>query len=116
MPIYEYACKSCGFEKDALQKMSDAPLTLCPECNQATFVKKISAAGFRLSGSGWYQTDSKASKKTETKNDTSSSNKKNDDKTVSGDTPPTKNSGSDSSGSDKSTSNESKSTNATKAV
>ena len=75
MPIYEYACKSCGFAKDVLQKMSDAPLTLCSECNQETFVKKISAAGFRLSGSGWYQTDSKSNKKTEagdakTSNDT----------------------------------------------
>jgi len=63
MPIYEYACKSCGFEKDVLQKLSDAPLTKCPECQEETFVKKISAAGFRLKGGGWYETDFKTGKK-----------------------------------------------------
>lgn len=63
MPIYEYACKDCGCEKDILQKMSDAPLTECPECGSATFHKRISAAGFRLAGSGWYETDFKTGKK-----------------------------------------------------
>jgi len=63
MPIYEYACKSCGFEKDVLQKLSDEPLTSCPECKVDAFVKRISAAGFRLSGSGWYETDFKTGKK-----------------------------------------------------
>jgi len=63
MPIYEYACKSCGFEKDVLQKLSDERLTNCPECKQDAFVKRISAAGFRLSGSGWYETDFKTGKK-----------------------------------------------------
>lgn len=63
MPIYEYACKSCGFEKDVLQKLSDEPLTICPECQQAAFTKRISAAGFRLKGSGWYETDFKTGKK-----------------------------------------------------
>lgn len=59
MPIYEYRCTSCGFQKDVMQKMSDAPLTTCPECNQETFAKQISAAGFQLKGGGWYQTDFK---------------------------------------------------------
>lgn len=59
MPIYEYRCSSCGFQKDVMQKMSDAPLTTCPECNQETFAKQISAAGFQLKGGGWYQTDFK---------------------------------------------------------
>jgi putative FmdB family regulatory protein len=63
MPIYEYACQSCGFEKDVLQKISDAPLTICPECSKETFSKQISAPGFRLSGSGWYETDFKTGKK-----------------------------------------------------
>ena len=63
MPIYEYGCKACGFEKDVLQKMSDAPLTVCPACGEESFMKKISAAGFRLSGSGWYETDFKTGKK-----------------------------------------------------
>lgn len=59
MPIYEYRCSSCGFTKDHLQKMSDAPLTDCPECGQATYAKALTAAGFQLKGSGWYQTDFK---------------------------------------------------------
>lgn len=57
MPIYAYRCESCGFGKDALQKMSDAPLTICPECGKDTFRKQVTAAGFQLKGSGWYVTD-----------------------------------------------------------
>jgi putative FmdB family regulatory protein len=57
MPIYAYRCESCGFEKDVLQKMSDAPLTQCPECERDTFRKQVTAAGFQLKGSGWYVTD-----------------------------------------------------------
>ena len=57
MPIYAYRCESCGFQKDALQKMSDAPLTACPQCGKDTFVKQVTAAGFQLKGSGWYVTD-----------------------------------------------------------
>lgn len=63
MPIYEYACKSCGYEKDVLQKLSDEPLTTCPKCHEENFVKQISAPGFRLKGSGWYETDFKTGKK-----------------------------------------------------
>ena len=63
MPIYEYGCKSCGFEKDVLQKLSDEPLTVCPQCDATEFTKKISAAGFRLKGSGWYETDFKSGAK-----------------------------------------------------
>lgn len=57
MPIYAYRCEACGFEKDVLQKMSDAPLTECPSCGQASFAKQVTAAGFQLKGSGWYATD-----------------------------------------------------------
>jgi putative FmdB family regulatory protein len=57
MPIYAYRCESCGFEKDVLQKMSDAPLTQCPECLNDAFRKQVTAAGFQLKGSGWYVTD-----------------------------------------------------------
>jgi putative FmdB family regulatory protein len=60
MPIYEYVCKSCGHQLEALQKMSDSPLTECPQCRDQALVKKISAAGFRLAGSGWYETDFKS--------------------------------------------------------
>jgi putative FmdB family regulatory protein len=57
MPIYAYRCESCGFGKDVLQKMSDAPLSNCPECGKDTFRKQVTAAGFQLKGSGWYVTD-----------------------------------------------------------
>ena len=59
MPIYAYKCESCGFAKDVLQKMSDAPLTDCPTCGAAAFKKQLTAAGFQLKGSGWYATDFK---------------------------------------------------------
>ena len=59
MPIYEYRCSSCGVQKDVMQKMSEAPLTVCPECHQATFSKQLSAAGFQLKGNGYYVTDFK---------------------------------------------------------
>ncbi|HEX4880123.1 MAG TPA: FmdB family zinc ribbon protein [Limnobacter sp.] len=57
MPIYAYRCQACGFEKDVLQKLSDAPLTECPSCGQPHFAKQVTAAGFQLKGSGWYATD-----------------------------------------------------------
>ena len=62
MPIYEYVCSDCGHEFEALQKMSDTPLRDCPACEKAGLKKKISAPGFRLSGSGWYETDFKSDK------------------------------------------------------
>jgi len=67
MPIYAYACSSCGLQKDVLQKMSDAPLTVCPECGKETFTKQLTAAGFQLKGSGYYATDFKNSPKAEPK-------------------------------------------------
>lgn len=72
MPIYEYQCEACGHELEALQKMADAPLELCPNCNEKALRKKVSAAGFRLKGSGWYETDFKSGSK---KNLASSDNK-----------------------------------------
>lgn len=57
MPIYAYKCGSCGHAKDVLQKVSDAPLTVCPACGADAFSKQITAAGFQLKGSGWYVTD-----------------------------------------------------------
>ncbi len=63
MPIYEYQCKACGNEHEALQKLSAEPLKECPKCDEPELVKKISAAGFRLKGSGWYETDFKSGTK-----------------------------------------------------
>ena len=57
MPIYEYRCNDCGFQKEYLQKFSDPAHTHCPSCGQESFAKLLSAAGFLLKGSGWYATD-----------------------------------------------------------
>jgi putative FmdB family regulatory protein len=61
MPIYEYRCESCGHQQEFLQKVNDAPLTVCTKCGKATFSKMVTAAGFQLKGSGWYATDFKNS-------------------------------------------------------
>jgi putative FmdB family regulatory protein len=57
MPIYEYRCSSCGFQKEYLQKVTAPLMTVCPECGKQTFSKMLTAAGFHLKGSGWYATD-----------------------------------------------------------
>jgi putative FmdB family regulatory protein len=85
MPIYEYQCTECGHELEKLQKISDPPLTDCPVCGKPALQKLVSAAGFRLKGGGWYETDFKGGKKkniaksdsaskTEKKSDSSSKN------------------------------------------
>lgn len=63
MPIYEYRCSACGFQKEFLQKMSDEPLSTCPQCQKESLSKLLSAAGFQLKGSGWYATDFKGGPK-----------------------------------------------------
>ena len=76
MPIYEYRCPSCSFQKDHLQKMSDEPLTTCPSCGLSGYTKLLSAAAFQLKGSGWYATDFKGNgcgKGSSTGGDTSTS-------------------------------------------
>lgn len=75
MPIYEYECSACQHEFEALQKMSDAPLEECPQCGERALNKKVSAAAFRLSGSGWYETDFKSGKKKNLAGDAGSSGK-----------------------------------------
>ncbi|MGD2129178.1 MAG: zinc ribbon domain-containing protein [Lysobacterales bacterium] len=59
MPIYEYRCEACGHELERLQRISDAPLTDCPQCGKPKLRRLVSAAGFRLKGGGWYETDFK---------------------------------------------------------
>jgi len=71
MPIYPYRCENCGFQKDALQKLSDAPLRDCPECGQPRLVKQLTAAGFALKGTGWYVTDFRDSGKKSSPTDAS---------------------------------------------
>ncbi|MDR5874889.1 zinc ribbon domain-containing protein [Halomonas sp. CUBES01] len=63
MPIYEYECKACGHRLDKLQKISADPLTDCPACESASLSRLVSAAGFRLAGGGWYETDFKTGSK-----------------------------------------------------
>lgn len=57
MPIYEYACEACGQQTEALQKISEPPLTECPACGKPALKKLVSKAGFQLKGTGWYVTD-----------------------------------------------------------
>ena len=63
MPIYAYRCTRCGLQKDVMQKISDAPLSICPECGTETFTKQLTSAGFQLKGSGYYVTDFKSGPK-----------------------------------------------------
>ncbi len=60
MPIYEYQCQACGAVVEELQKISDPPLKKCPECGAKKLQKLVSAPSFRLSGTGWYETDFKS--------------------------------------------------------
>ena len=69
MPIYEYRCGSCGSENEHLQRLSDAPIAVCPACGSDAYTKLISAAGFQLKGSGWYATDFKNAAKAKAKPD-----------------------------------------------
>jgi putative FmdB family regulatory protein len=82
MPIYAYRCAACGHAKDVLQKMSDAPLAVCPACGAPRFEKQVTAAGFQLKGSGWYVTDFRegAAKKADAKADAQTADAKPDSK------------------------------------
>jgi len=59
MPFYEYQCKSCGHDLEAMQKISDRPLKKCPHCGKSQLQRLMSAPVFRLKGGGWYETDFK---------------------------------------------------------
>jgi putative FmdB family regulatory protein len=60
MPTYEYECKSCGHSFEAFQSMSDAPLTVCPECGKEIRRLINGGSGVIFKGSGFYVTDKKA--------------------------------------------------------
>jgi putative FmdB family regulatory protein len=62
MPFYEYQCKNCGHDLEAMQKVSDPPLKKCPDCGKSQLQRLMSAPVFRLKGSGWYETDFKGDK------------------------------------------------------
>ena len=88
MPIYEYRCTSCGHELEKLQKISDPPLRDCPDCGKPELTKLISAAGFRLKGGGWYETDFKKDNKRNLAGDAKSDGKKKADGGSQSDTKP----------------------------
>jgi putative FmdB family regulatory protein len=74
MPIYDYKCSDCEYETEIIQKFSDEPKTLCPNCNKNGLQKMVSAPSFRLKGGGWYETDFKTgNKKNLSSNDNKSS-------------------------------------------
>jgi putative FmdB family regulatory protein len=63
MPIYQYKCQDCEHQLEALQKMSDPLLVDCPSCGHPALRKQLTAAAFKLKGTGWYETDFKNSGK-----------------------------------------------------
>ena len=63
MPIYEYKCLKCEHQFEVIQSFSDNPVESCPECNQKSIQKLVSAPSFRLKGGGWYETDFKTGSK-----------------------------------------------------
>ncbi|MDE1990772.1 MAG: zinc ribbon domain-containing protein [Betaproteobacteria bacterium] len=71
MPLYEFRCQACGHEIEVLQKISDPPRKDCPSCGESALVKKITAAGFQLKGTGWYVTDFRGGRSTSSASSTS---------------------------------------------
>jgi len=96
MPIYEYQCANCGHQLEKLQKISDDPLTTCPECGRETLNKLVSAAGFRLKGAAWYETDFKKDGKKNLAGDDKPA-KSDTSKETAGDAKPSKSTSGDSS-------------------
>ena len=76
MPIYEYQCSGCHHTFDLIQKMSDEPIKLCPNCSKETAVRLVSAAGFQLKGTGWYATDFKTKSQPEKSSSTGKKSEK----------------------------------------
>ena len=81
MPFYEYRCSACGHELEVMQRMNDAPLRVCPACGSHELTKLISAAGFRLKGGGWYETDFKSGGNKKNVHDTGAKEAKGADET-----------------------------------
>lgn len=63
MPIYEYQCHDCQHKLEVMQRMSEPLLKTCPSCGQDALRKLVSAVGFQLKGTGWYETDFKTKPK-----------------------------------------------------
>ncbi len=63
MPIYEYKCLKCEHQFEVIQRFTDNPVESCPECDNKSVQKLVSAPSFRLKGGGWYETDFKTGSK-----------------------------------------------------
>lgn len=74
MPIYEYKCQECGAQIEKMQKISDAPLTVCENCG-GKLEKQVSRSGFQFKGEGWYVTDYSNKGKPESKTESGAEKK-----------------------------------------
>ncbi len=89
MPIYEYRCDSCGAEWEDMQRITEAPTEICPECGAHQAHRLISRTSFVLKGSGWYVTDygkgtgGNAGEKKKPSSDTKKESSSSDSKTTS---------------------------------
>ncbi|HLI51406.1 MAG TPA: FmdB family zinc ribbon protein [Thermomicrobiaceae bacterium] len=81
MPLYEYACESCGHRFEIRQHFSDEPVTICPECG-ATVHRVLHPAGIIFKGSGWYITDSRKSQAASVNGESNGSDKKSESATT----------------------------------
>ena len=86
MPIYDFACTSCGFKAELMRKISEPSQAVCPNCNKDTLAKMLSAPSFQLSGSGWYASDFKDKKQRNSDNKNDQPADKTETKTVETDT------------------------------
>lgn len=80
MPIYEYQCSACGHQCEQLEHINAPKCQVCPKCQAEQLHRLVSRTHFKLTGSGWYETDFKnkqPSTKSETNKDNSSSSKDN---------------------------------------
>ena len=75
MPLYEYACGACGVVSEISHRLSEPSPRDCPECGKPALSKQISAAGFRLKGEGWYETDFKSKDRRNLAGDSSGADK-----------------------------------------
>ena len=85
MPIYEYKCLKCGHQFEVIQRFSDNPVEICPNCKNNKVEKLVSAPSFRLKGGGWYETDFKTGSKkniVDTKDEKQSQSKEKTNKTA----------------------------------
>jgi len=79
MPLYEYECEACQKRFERIQKFSDPPIDVCPNCGKGPVRKLLSSPAIQFKGSGFYITDyakkssSEASGKSSSSSESSSS-------------------------------------------